>query len=377
VRSVYDLYGAADRVECVQFEAGHNYNLNSRNAVYRFFGKWLLRAEHPETLTEQPYDLGDKRKFLVFGERVRPSWAPEGDKLIDQLIRRRRRQISEFWPANKRQLAAFREQLAPAMAHLLAARVPKAGEVKAARLARKKIGDVSVEHLVLTRPAVGDRVPALLLKPAGKRPSVVTVVASAKGKDALFDARTGKADALVSSLLTAGHGVLLLDCWGIGEAKIPPARDEQAAKIKHYLTYNRSDDANRIQDILTALGYLRAQRAIVRVNLAGLDGAGVWALMARTQAPFVNKTAADLNRMPGTDDAFLRRLLIPAVRGIGDLTTAAALIAPGSLCLHNAGSAVDGEAAGRAFAAAGRPRALRMTSSKLPAGEIARYLRTR
>ncbi|HXY40737.1 MAG TPA: acetylxylan esterase, partial [Vicinamibacteria bacterium] len=42
VRSVYALLGAADRVATVQFEAEHNYNRDSREAVYGWFSRWLL-----------------------------------------------------------------------------------------------------------------------------------------------------------------------------------------------------------------------------------------------------------------------------------------------------------------------------------------------
>ena len=392
VRSIYALCGAAERVESVQFQAGHNYNRDSRNAVYRFFARWLLRATNLEAFTEQPYALGDKRDYLVFGERVRPSWAPQGEQLLDRIIARRRRQISAIWPVERREMATFRAQLGPAMAHLLMAQVPRPGEVKAPRVADKQIRGVALERIVLTRPAVGDRVPAYFLQPAARRASVATLVVSGAGKDALFDVRTGEARALVSDLLAAGQAVLLIDCWGVGEAAIPAERDQRpfdrlraapsrvegrAARIKHYLTYNRSDDANRIQDILTALGYLRSRRSLASVNLVGLDRAGVWALLARTQAPFVAKTVVDLDRMEATDDSFLRRLLIPALRNIGDLTTAAALTAPGSLWLCDAGPAVQRGAAERAYQAAGKPQALRVTAGKLSPSQIADYLSRR
>ena len=41
-QSIYGLYGKADQVETVQIDAPHNYNQQSREAMYRFFGKHLL-----------------------------------------------------------------------------------------------------------------------------------------------------------------------------------------------------------------------------------------------------------------------------------------------------------------------------------------------
>ncbi len=42
VESVYALLGAKDRVSTVQFIADHNYNRDSREAVYGWFARWLL-----------------------------------------------------------------------------------------------------------------------------------------------------------------------------------------------------------------------------------------------------------------------------------------------------------------------------------------------
>ena len=36
IRSIFDLYGAGDRVKNVHVDAPHNYNLESREAMYRF-----------------------------------------------------------------------------------------------------------------------------------------------------------------------------------------------------------------------------------------------------------------------------------------------------------------------------------------------------
>ncbi|MEN6608766.1 MAG: acetylxylan esterase, partial [Bryobacteraceae bacterium] len=39
LRHIYELYGKPENVEVVQFDAGHNYNQDSREAVYKFFAK--------------------------------------------------------------------------------------------------------------------------------------------------------------------------------------------------------------------------------------------------------------------------------------------------------------------------------------------------
>jgi dienelactone hydrolase len=363
IRRVYDLYGAADRVQSVQIDADHNYNLDSRNAVYPFFAKWLLGADDPERFVEQPYTLDEKETYLVFADRAHPAWAPEGEKLLDKLARARRRQVRSLLPKTKRDVEPFRAQFAPAMAHLLMATTPAPREVKAVRRAARRAGDVRFQEFVLSRPAAGDRVSAWLVKPSG-RPAGVVLIASPVWKTGLLDPETGEMGTGMSDFLKVGLAVLAIDCWGQGEAAIPAERDAQAAEIHHYLTYNRSDDANRIQDILTALGWLRTQRSLGPVHLVGMARAGLWALLARTRAPFVSHTVADLMRA-GDDESFLANAQIPAIRNVGDLTTAAALIAPGALCLHNAGKALDVEAVTQAYRAAGARKALRVEKTRL------------
>ena len=41
VRSIYSLMGAPDRVHGVRFDAPHNYNRESREAVYAWMARWL------------------------------------------------------------------------------------------------------------------------------------------------------------------------------------------------------------------------------------------------------------------------------------------------------------------------------------------------
>ena len=214
---------------------------------------------------------------------------------------------------------------------------------------------VSVQEMVLTRPAVDDRIPAALLRPARARKQTAALVVSDKGIEAFYDGNQ-PAHPLVARLLGKGRTVLLIDPWGIGKAAIPASRDRRAAKISQYLTYNRSDDAQRIQDILTALGYLRSLRAVSRIELVGLGCAGPWALFARTQAPFVRRTVVDMQACRLSRDAdFIDHLHIPAIRSIGDVLGAIGLIAPSMLCLLKPRAGFDIDAARQFYAAAGKP----------------------
>ena len=55
VKAVYDLFDKGDQVETVQFDAPHNYNRDSRVAVYQFFAKRVLNDPGWAQYTERPF----------------------------------------------------------------------------------------------------------------------------------------------------------------------------------------------------------------------------------------------------------------------------------------------------------------------------------
>src|SRR5207302_5943255 len=57
IKKVYDLYGAGDKTAVVQFNYGHNYNIESREAMYTWFGKWLLNDPNPAHFKEKPFEV--------------------------------------------------------------------------------------------------------------------------------------------------------------------------------------------------------------------------------------------------------------------------------------------------------------------------------
>ena len=70
--------------------------------------------------------------------------------------------------------------------------------------------------------------------------------------------------------------MLLIDAFQTGSAVAPRNRS-----VKMFLTFNKSDDANRVQDILTALAWLKAPKT----TLVGVGKAAVWCLFAAAVAP--------------------------------------------------------------------------------------------
>ena len=127
--------------------------------------------------------------------------------------------------------------------------------------------------------------------------------------------------------------MLGIDAFQTGSAQAPRDRNKRA-----FTVFNQTDDANRVQDILTALTYLQSRSNGKAVNLVGIGMGGVWSYFARALAgPGVN-LVADLAQFPVDEDqAYLDKFFIPGLRKAGDFRAAAVLDTQDKLFLHNAG----------------------------------------
>jgi fermentation-respiration switch protein FrsA (DUF1100 family) len=93
VRRIYGLLGVEANVHGVQFQAPHNYNRESREAVYAWMARWLQQApadvKRPET-SFAPDSLAD---LLVFHQRALPSNAVTQAELTEGWIAAAKRQL--------------------------------------------------------------------------------------------------------------------------------------------------------------------------------------------------------------------------------------------------------------------------------------------
>ena len=95
VRALYALAGAQDRVSAVRFTAEHNYNKDSREAMYGWMARWLKGAPSSERVPEPSFSPDALPALLVFHGRSLPDRAVKAEAL------------TAFWiEAAKGQLAA-------------------------------------------------------------------------------------------------------------------------------------------------------------------------------------------------------------------------------------------------------------------------------
>jgi dienelactone hydrolase len=290
LRHIWQLYSADSRLENVHIDAPHNYNRESREAMYRFFGKNVLELPDAAKLTERDIRVEKLGDMLVWHARSLPAGALDHAGVFRQWVR-----FAEAHNDSIRDKAAAKERLR------LALHSEWPDKVEAER---------NGERVVLSRTGRGDRVPGILIGTG--TPS--RLVLAPEGAEAAR--KSGSAGPIAP-----GEAVLLIDAFQTGSAKASRDRSH-----RHFLTFNKSDDAERVQDVLTALAWME-QQGVKTLKVSGTGTAGLWAVFAAAVAPVPVSVSDVPKSFTGTDDQFIRDFFVPGIQRAGGWR--AALLAAG------------------------------------------------
>ncbi len=373
IKEIYRLYQAEDRISHVLIDAEHNYNQASREAVYAFFGTWLMPSSAADDRREQPFMVEEDENVLVF-----PGTEPlPGDMSPRDLLRHHVNRLSavqaRYRPRRPDDLAAFRNLFGSALAHVLPVAWPDRVWVES--LGAVEQDQYGLERLLLGRPGQGDQVPALLFRPPGWAGGQAVLVVHALGKAALIDAPGNRPGALIRELLARTHAVLAVDVFLTGEYHTYAGRAGRNHGVPFFTTYNRTDTAWRVHDVVTALAYLVERVAGSGVSLVGLGEAGLWCLLGRVSAPLPIRSVIDTAGFSINDDtSYLERLYVPGLRAVGGLPTALALAAPAPTFIHNTDGRFDVREISTLYAGLGCLDALVEQDDEATSGVIVEWL---
>jgi hypothetical protein len=84
MRQIYDLFDAGARVRAVRMDAPHNYNKDSREAMYAWMARWLQQAPDAPSRPEKDFSIDKVTDLLVFYGRTLPESAITADALVAQ-----------------------------------------------------------------------------------------------------------------------------------------------------------------------------------------------------------------------------------------------------------------------------------------------------
>ena len=377
IRSIYAHFDAEDRVHQVQVDAEHNYNKESREAVYAWFAKWFLGAEDTSAFKEVEFEVEPDEDLLVFSEREIPVHAMKQEAFLPAWVNLSQQEIEKRKPTNEAELQTFNQEMGSGLQYALGLHIPKRTDVTLVEpegaFPTTYHTNLSAKHLVIGRKGVGDAIPAVLFSPepqVGHDP--VTLIVHPGGKEKLINSETGEPSSLITALLGADQKVLIIDVFGTGEH----GNYERSEDTNYFTTYNRTTAALRVQDIVTTLRGFTGRGDVSEVNLIGIGEAGLWSLLAAgfTEVKNVVVDAAEFDNT--SDTAFLETLPIPSIRRVGDFRTTGTLVAPRPLIIHNTGDAFGTEWIAEVYGNTGASQHLLVEKEGLSDEEIAAQLTT-
>jgi len=281
IRGIYELYGARDRVECHQWDVGHDYTKAMRETMYRFFDRWL-RGRDPGPQEEGELSTVAPEELAQMG----PSSPTERDlPAISAEFLARRAAAPTDWARQQPEAVAARVR--PALAELvgepLADRAgpasdraaPAAGELPVALQVRGEDRDGDVRWLRATfESEPGVVVPALVAEPAvAPGPLAGVVLALPGGKAQALDEHRE----LVEGLVATGRAVLCPDHRVTGELAA-----ESAVWLVHGILWGRPVAAMAARDLRAAARALASMPEVAggSVALVALDGTATAGLLA-------------------------------------------------------------------------------------------------
>lgn len=311
---VYQKLGVPERFRVVQFAAPHNYNKDSREAVYAWFARWLQGAPERDKIPE-PETPPLRREDLSAASEI-PAGAANADRLRDFLRAQIRAQLESLRPRDAAGLERCRGLLRPAFEHVLGASWP-------------------AEIAPGAAPRVGR--------------ATVLVAARASESRELAQALRARGEAVFEIALEAPLG-----------NPPPPAGGHAEQHRRFPVCYFRTSLARQVARILEE-GLLKAAGVSGDVRLVGLGEAGPAALLARALVPEgkVRLTVIDLDGIGEADEAaWSGARAHPHLLRIGGLRSAALLAAPDRLILHRSAGKFAAAPVRAAYVAAGAPGAL-------------------
>jgi dienelactone hydrolase len=333
ISKVYRMLGKPHQFSYALFSFNHNYNQTSREAVYLWFNRWLLKHPDPGSVKELSYVKEPDESLRVWPDGHLPNDALDASRLLAAMEADCLKQWHALCPRDPASCRDFKDLMKPAWKTLLQLRWPEQNALWMDAPTESAPLPQESRLFYFGAQGVGNRLPASLWIPGRNPRNTIVVLVDPAGQKAFLDA-AGKPQGLADTFLTQRYQVLLLDVFQTGALY-----DEGAAAKRNYwtnlfTTYNRTDAQERVQDLVTACQLARLKLQARRVVLCGTGKAGLWALLA---APAANAVIADAAQVDVSDTAALldRDLFMPGLRRYGGIEGLASVAAPNPLLVHH------------------------------------------
>ncbi len=334
----FRLWGAEAALSNVHVDAEHNYNLESRQAVY----EWFRRHLNPSAPVVEPVPEGSPEVDALGDLRVFP------DHVLPDNARHWRQIIADWIAASERALSGLLQQgealeaggeLRAALATVLKAERPAAERLIYAANVEERRGDLVYASESIGRRGAGDWIELESIH-RGEEPEGALLLCYPENRGGFL---SGSGEPVFPWLKTAvGRGFHVFRVRGYASGRLHlPLRTWESYSWPD--AYNRSNELNAVQDVATAVAAVRDLYPDLPLTLVGLGDCGLSAALGAAVAGGVDQLVVDLDGSdPSYDGELLRRLPVGSIRRVGDVRSAFLMqLLQGDLHLWGAGPTFD------------------------------------
>lgn len=282
LQQTYKVMGAPENIMLHdRTEFGHNYNLPSRQAMYRWFGRHLkLDSSKPDV--ERPHKRLTEKELTVWNEQ-HPK--PKGGEDFERQL------LASLAGQTKETLSKKPKLAKEGWTVILDSSLKTAGKTKWQLVDKIDRGTFLEMPGLHNNSTYKEQVPVIWLYPKSNWNKRAVIWLSPEGKAGLYD-DDGNPVPQVQKLLSTGHAVCGPDLFMQGEFLKDGKPIEQTRRVDnsresaaYTLGYNQPLFVKRLHDIMSTISMIQSDpHGAEKIDLVGLKGAGHWAAAANFAA---------------------------------------------------------------------------------------------
>ncbi len=338
IRKYYDFYNAGDQLKNVHITGGHNYNADTRAAVYPWFCKHLKSEfpaiEKPVSISTDAKTLGDLR---VFPDRILPDSAKTAWEIISDWKKMSEKEFSSMLPKSMTDFDRFINTFRRKLTYTLAVEIPSVEDLVFVQGEALNVGAAAYRTVKVGRKGRGDSITLESLNSGNLSSGYMILVAPENHGNLLQDKSITGIES--RKFLKEGYRVYRIRGYASGELSIPKKTFDS------YLwspAYNRDNRQNGIQDVITAIEFVKKVYPDRPLTVIGMGDCGITAVMACAVTGEANRVIADMdNSDPGYDGELLNLMPYNGIKRVGDFRTAAIMLMNKPLTFINPGASFD------------------------------------
>ena len=282
LQEIYEILGAPENVMLhSRTEFGHNYNLPSRQAMYRWFNTHLnLGSENPAE--ERPHQRLTEKDLTVWDDE-HPK--PQGGEDFERSL------LAALTADSNKKIESDPNLARQGWKVILDSNLSQAGSTTWKLTSKTDRGDFLEMPGLHNNSTYKEQVPAIWLYPKSGWNKRVVIWLTPDGKSGLYD-DAGNPRIEVKRLLDQGSAVCGLDLFMQGEFLADGTPHNETRRVNnpresaaYTLGYNQPLFVQRLHDILSTIEMIQSdQHGAEKIDLVGIDGAGHWAAAANYAA---------------------------------------------------------------------------------------------